>query len=107
MHEVFVERRVVNFVKLSVTAGDKCLCKISDDEYAKLTFYAERLPRGAALMALIDFGETVVEWSIMRSVGNIDIPINPVYSSRCFGEDVEYCVLNIDDHAWRSFAAAH
>lgn len=88
--------------KVAVTQGNDCLVKSSDDELARLSFYSIHLPKSFALMQYIDFGQTILEWSILKSVGSTEIAPDAIHNGSACGIDFDYCVMQNDDAQWKS-----
>ena len=93
--------------KVAVTQGNDCLVKSTDDEFARVEFYAVQLPKSFGLMQYVDFGQTILEWSILKSVASLEISPDSIHSGTVGGIDLDYCVMQNDDPQWKSMFHVH
>ena len=105
--DLFVDHGIVDKAKVAVTQGNDCLVKSIDDEFARFSFCAVQLPKSFTLMKSIGFGETVVEWSILKSLGSNDTSPDDIHNARACGIDMDYCVFRSDDPQWKTFYHVH
>ena len=84
--------------KVAVTSGKKCICKITDHELARVSFYAPLMTKAAMLLRFGVEGDIIIEWNIMKIIYGLDTNVEKVGSGLICNKDIDYCILQRNDN---------
>ncbi|OHT06827.1 hypothetical protein TRFO_25073 [Tritrichomonas foetus] len=89
--------------KVSVINGTKCICKLTDHEQARVSFYAPSMTKAAMMLRFGIEGDIIVEWSIMKTMSGIDSATSKFDSGPICNKDVDFCLISQDNNVLKSF----
>lgn len=90
-------------VKVAVTSGTKCICKIVEHEQTRVSFYAPLMTKAEMLLRFGIEGDIIVEWNIMKTISGIDQNFEKLGSGLICNKDVDFCIISSDDNLLKTF----